>query len=356
MKSVRFRLPRTRPNFLLAGLLALLAACHARGDPPELSAETQAKVKALAAKSLTRLSYVAAGGFWLGDVGVLMNDRLKETGAVLGPDAKLQNNPGYTYGDDNKSPRWVTLDAFSMQQLKVTYADFDVYVQSNGLPKHPPEGDETYQSVWRKARTGDDVPAGVNWNQAKGYCTWIAKITGKPFDLPTEAQWEFAASNGRKTHWEPVPTDNGIKERGRNLPSYEQKKALLGPRGVLYPVGRFPPSKLKLSDLVGDGLEWVGDWYKADQYPSMAVTHNPAGPASGTERVLRGYPASETMDVAFPHTERYHELPVGEKLSGTPVAYNRESFRCVVNTAQQLPGTYVAGPGPVVKPAPNAKS
>ena len=347
-------LRRSTTTGLIVCAAAVLAACEARSGSQPLTLEAQARVDALAKKSLTRLSYVQAGGFWLGDVGVLMTDKLKQSGTVLGPDAKPQDNPYYTFGDDNKPPRWVTLDAFSMQQLKVTYGDFDVYVAANGLPKHPPEGDEKFQRIWRRARTGDDVPVGVNWQQAKDYCLWLGKVTGQPFDLPTEAQWEFAASNGRKTHWEPLPTDNGIREEGRNHPSYEQKRALIGPDGALYPVARFPPSKLKLNDLVGDGFEWTQDWYAANEYQTMKDTHNPKGPLSGTEKVLRGYPTNEDMG-GFPHSIRYHEVPVGIKLDDKPWAYYEQSIRCIVDDPKPVPGTYSDGPGPVVNPFKNKK-
>ena len=355
---MRFLAPlnRSSKSCLLVCVAVVLTACEARSGAQPLTPDVQARVDALAKKSLTRLSYVRSGGFWLGDVGVLMTDKLKQNGTVLGPDAKPQDNPYYTFGEDNKPPRWVTLDAFSMQQLKVMYGDFDVYVAANGLPKHPPEGDEDYKAIWRDARTSDDIPVGVDWQQAKSYCLWLSKISGQPFDLPTEAQWEFAASNGRKTHWEPMPTDNGILEQGRNHPSYEQKKALMGPHGVLYPVGRFPPSKLKLNDLVGDGFEWVRDWYAADEYQTMKDTHNPKGPTTGTERILRGTSTGEDIGSSgFAHVYRYHEVPTGITFHGSLRAYYRESLRCAVNNPQPLPGTYIDGPGPVVNPLRNNK-
>nr|WP_323129584.1 SUMF1/EgtB/PvdO family nonheme iron enzyme [Klebsiella pneumoniae] len=39
-----------------------------------------------------------------------------------------------------------------------------------------------------------DYPAGVIWQQAKDYCQWLGIKSGKKIDLPTEAQWEFAAN------------------------------------------------------------------------------------------------------------------------------------------------------------------
>lgn len=332
-------------------ILALVAvavattACDLHAQRSNTSEANSAKVQALVQKTLQRLSFVPAGGFWLGDPGLLMTDKLKESGVALGPDAKVGDNPGYTPGEDNKPPRWVTLDAYSIQQLKVTYDDFDTFVAANSLPAHPPKGEEPYQRIWQDARTGGDVPAGVNWAQAKAYCQWLAKITALPFDLPTEAQWEFAASAGRKTHKEPMPTDNGLLEEGRNIPSHAQKKQLIGSRGVLYPVGRFPASRSGLHDLVGNGLEWVHDWYAKDTYAGMKITHNPAGPATGSERVLRGAPADEGLGFSgFPHVDRYHQPAEGKQFKdGRPIPYAGESFRCVVNRAEPVSPSSAGG-------------
>ncbi|MCS5961429.1 formylglycine-generating enzyme family protein [Klebsiella pneumoniae subsp. pneumoniae] len=38
-----------------------------------------------------------------------------------------------------------------------------------------------------------DYSVGVTWQQAKGYCQWLGKESGNKIDLPTEAQWEYAA-------------------------------------------------------------------------------------------------------------------------------------------------------------------
>lgn len=324
-------------------LVASLSACDllAGGPPESLTPEQQARVDALVDMTLKHMSHIPAGGFWLGDPGQLMTDELKESGAALGPDAKLGDNPPFTLGTDNKPPRWVTLDAFSMAQYKVTYGDFDVFVAANGLPAHPPEGDdETYKRTWQRARQSDDIPAGVTWQQAKDYCQWMGKLTGLPFDLPTEAQWEYAASAGRKTYHEPYPTDTGLIEEGRNYPTHEQKRKLIG-KGILYPIGNFAPSKLGLYDLIGDGFDWVNDWYAPDAYQAMTETHNPKGPQTGTEKVYRGFPMNEGIHFGgFPHVDRHHENPAiiqwkQEMVSGEVQTmrspFSDQSFRCVIN-------------------------
>jgi formylglycine-generating enzyme required for sulfatase activity len=314
---------------------AALSGCEwwAQRQAQELaqSPQTKARVEALVAKSLKHLSFVTGGGFWLGDFGVLMDENAKKHDLAPGPDAMPGDNLPFTIDEDNKPPKWVELDGFSIQQYKVTYGDFDVYVAANALPAHPPKGDDIFHDIWHDARTADDVPVGVSWYQAKGYCQWLGKVTGLPFDLPTEVQWEYAASNRTNSYRHPFPTDTGLLEEGRTNPTHQQQKKLTG-RGVLYPVGRYAPSPLGLHDLVGNGFEWMNDWYAADAYQHGPVK-NPQGPSSGTEKVLRGKPPNEDLVSAFPHLTRYHMNPETYTLSSTkkPFPFVFESFRCVVN-------------------------
>lgn len=297
--------------------------------------ETQAKVAALKAKTLKQLSHVPGGAFWLGDFGVLMDQQAKDADAHPGPDAKPGEGLPFTVDEDNKPPKWVELDGFSIQQYKVTYGDFDVYVEANALPAHPPKGNDVFHRVWHAARIADDVPAGVAWQQAKDYCLWLGKLTSLPFDLPTEAQWEFAASNRINSYRQPFPTKTGQIVEGQSHPTFEQKKELLG-RGALYPVGRYQPSPLGLYDLVGNGFEWVNDWYAPDAY-RHAPGKNPRGPKAGAEKVLRGKHPNEDFS-PFPHVMRYHKNPVQaiSEVSNEPFPFNRESFRCVLNRPDPL--------------------
>ena len=299
--------------------------------------ETQAKVDALKSKTLKQLSHVPGGAFWLGDFGVLMDKQAKDTDARPGPDAKSGAGLQFTIDEDNKPPRWVELDGFSIQQYKVTYGDFDVYVQANALPAHPPKGNDDFHGIWQDARTGDDVPAGVAWQQAKDYCLWLGKLTGLPFDLPTEAQWEFVASNRINSYRQPFPTKTGQIIEGKSHPTFAQQKKLLGRHGALYPVGRYEPSPSGLYDLVGNGFEWMNDWYAPDAY-QHGPSHNPTGPVTGKEKVLRGKPVHEDFS-PFPHVMRYHKDPKEHRVAPTdaePFPFTRESFRCVVNRPDSI--------------------
>jgi len=330
-----------RSRLLAFGACIVLSGCdwlaHQKAKSLAKAPETQAKVEALKAKTLKQISHVPGGAFWLGDFGVLMDQQAKDTDARPGPDAQPGQGLQFTADTDNKPPKWVELDGFSIQQYKVTYGDFDVYVQANALPSHPPKGDDDFHGIWQDARTGDDVPAGVAWQQAKDYCLWLGKLTGLPFDLPTEAQWEFAASNRINSYRQPFPTKSGLRKEGKTHPTFKEEKKLLGRRGALYPVGRYEPSPLGLYDLVGNGFEWTNDWYAPDAYQGGSVK-NPTGPSAGTEKVLRGKAVGEDFS-PFPHLMRYHKNPQEYRITASDAEafpFNKEGIRCVVNRSAPI--------------------
>lgn len=319
-----------RPALVAVALVSCLTACKGQAqDASKPSPETDAKVKALVTKTLANLRRIEGGSFWLGDFGVLMSDADKASNTPPGPNAKPGAGLPFTADADNKPPRWVTLDTFYLSAYKVAYGDFDVYVQ----PAHPPQTEDVaWQRIWRKMRTSDDVPAGVRWDQAKAYCQWLGKLTGQPFDLPTEAQWEYAASNGKNSRGHPYPTNSGLVEKGRTHPTFAEKQQLLG-RSDVYPIGRFAPSPNGLYDLIGNGFDWVNDWYAPDGY-SAGAAHNPTGPAGGTLKVLRGYPTNEDL-LDFVHLTRRKLLPNNERFLGhegdAPAIYGDQAIRCTVN-------------------------
>ncbi|WP_205746663.1 SUMF1/EgtB/PvdO family nonheme iron enzyme [Duganella callida] len=56
----------------------------------------------------------------------------------------------------------------------------------------PSANQDEEAKIYRKPRR----PAGVSWQAAKDYCAWLAKQSGLPYDLPTEAQWNTRREAG----------------------------------------------------------------------------------------------------------------------------------------------------------------
>jgi sulfatase modifying factor 1 len=148
---------------------------------------------------------------------------------------------------------------------------------------------------WRNpgfTQTSNHPVVCVTWHDAKAFCEWLSQREGREYRLPTEAEWEYAsrAEQTRAYLWGDNPDDgkgwaNCSDQTSSNLftlfPSFTWSD------GYVYtsPVASFRPNRWGLYDMLGNALQWCGDWF--GEYPSAAVT-DPKGPDEGKERVLRG--------------------------------------------------------------------
>ncbi|MCR1025065.1 formylglycine-generating enzyme family protein [Cellulophaga baltica] len=135
----------------------------------------------------------------------------------------------------------VTLDSYSISKYETTLKEFDLYTELNNL-------ELAYPNYRNQEDMGPDYGAiGMNWYQAQSYCQWLGKQLNLPIDLPTEAQWEYAArSRGLDVEH---ATDSGLLEGGVD-DNYATDK----------PVGSYEPNPLGLYDMSGGRPEWTNDW------------------------------------------------------------------------------------------------
>lgn len=148
----------------------------------------------------------------------------------------------------------------------------------------------------------------VSWQQAADYCR------ARNGRLPTEAEWEFAARG----------PDALIYPYGN---TFDVRRSTL--RKVSVPeIGQIPEgaSWVGALDMSGGMAEWVSDWY--GPYPP-ARQEDPAGPSSGTERILRG-------GDWFAHSAFLVRSAFRESVE-PGFASSNNGFRCAMDTALAPP-------------------
>lgn len=99
--------------------------------------------------------------------------------------------------------------------------------------------------------------AAISWEAAVAFCAWLSEQEGRPYRLPTEAEWEYAARAGTST----------LFSSGDRAPE----------PGI--------PNAWGLKNMHGEVAEWCADWH--GEYSPDSVT-DPIGPAGGWAKVVRG--------------------------------------------------------------------
>ncbi|MFM7364652.1 MAG: SUMF1/EgtB/PvdO family nonheme iron enzyme, partial [Cuspidothrix sp.] len=148
---------------------------------------------------------------------------------------------------DNESPQHrVTVPSFFMGKYPLTQAQYQAI-----LGKNP----SSFKGNNRPVET-------VSWDDAVAFCQKLSQKTGKNYQLPSEAQWEYACRAGTTTPFyfgETITTDlvnyNGDYPYG-NAPKGEYRQQTTN-------VGSFPPNAFGLYDMHGNVWEWCeDDWHK----------------------------------------------------------------------------------------------
>ena len=110
-----------------------------------------------------------------------------------------------------------------------------------------------------------------------------SKTKQEGFDLPTEAQWEYACRAETTTALNNGMDLTSLEGSCRNL--NDVGWYCMNSGGKTHPVGQKQPNAWELYDMHGNVWEWCRDWY--GDYPSGNVT-DPLGAGSGSGRVNRG--------------------------------------------------------------------
>jgi formylglycine-generating enzyme required for sulfatase activity len=162
-----------------------------------------------------------------------------------------------------------------MDQTEVTNAMYARCVADGDCSPPRYTGSNTRSRYYGDAAYADYPVIWVAWSQAVAYCTWAGR------QLPTEAQWEYAARGGLAGATYPWGNESPSCTLGaENGAQYRDC-----PPDDTIAVGSYFPNGYGLYDMAGNVWEWAADWY--GPYSSAAV-ENPVGPASEDYRAMRG--------------------------------------------------------------------
>ena len=274
-----------------------------------LGTPSQAELDELIASLKTRMIYLKGGKFIMGDFGPLVfKDKLTLS------------------GESDNPPHDVELSAYSIMKGRVTYAEFDLYLRANG---------RSVLEVQRGPylRRPGYVVGSVQWADADGYCRWLAQVTGKPFALTTEAQWEYAAREGGKLIAHPMYHWKGMKWQNKYQPVYgevDRMQEIIHARAgketnlsLPYPPSLNGENRIGMQDVTGGGSrEWMADWYDKDYY-LVSPKRNPTGPATGKQRVTRT------------GAYEYGQTVMDREGDNEELKNKTASFRCALNDPKQ---------------------
>lgn len=170
-------------------------------------------------------------------------------------------------------PHQVTLSDYYIGKFEVTQAWWNAVMGDK-------YGIETY---WEN----DYYPVRASYDMCYDLIRELRELTGEYFDLPTEAEWEYAAKGGKYSRGYIYSGSNNIDD-------------VVECNGTMNAIGRNQPNELGIFDMSGNAWEWCRDYF--ENYNGMSLT-DPSGPCcrgwcSGT-RVARGGISPSERDLRY---------------------------------------------------------
>lgn len=219
-------------------------------------------------------------------------------------------------------PRRVTVKPFRIDRTDVTNAEFAAFVAATGYVTRAERGPHPSSLVFVGAGDGVDlgdpsqwwrIVPGADWRHPTGpgssiegrdalpvvhvaYEDALAYARWRGRDLPTEAEWEYAARgglDGATYAWgEERPSEGAAKANTWQGAFPLEDKGDDGFRAAPAPVGCFPPNGYGLYDMAGNVWQWTSDVWRPGLYDDAesapeTASYDPADP-DALQRVIKG--------------------------------------------------------------------
>jgi formylglycine-generating enzyme required for sulfatase activity len=177
------------------------------------------------------------------------------------------------------SPRRVIISKrFAIGKFEVTVDQFSAFIAETGMTAgrlcHVIVSFDRTSPIWGPPEasfrqpgfdvTGSHPVVCVSWHEAQAYVAWLRRRTGKPYRLPTEAEWEYAARAGTTTRFSFGTDETALCAYARfaDLSSrfgwHDACRSDIITYGPI-PVGSLKANPWGIFDMHGNAWEWVED-------------------------------------------------------------------------------------------------
>ena len=203
---------------------------------------------------------------------------------VLAPGAFLMGHSPQPWQAPEEEPSHPVTIAHpvAVGMYEVTFREWDACVAEAACPNTDDEG-------WGR---GSRPVVNVDWDDVQDYLKWLSSKTARPYRLPSEAEWEYAARAGTQSlnywgNWDELSNSPDALCRHAHIGDSRQLRCRMAWPRRTAPVGSLIPNGFGLYDMIGNVAEWTADCWN-DNYDDAPADGRPWLQGDCRSRVVRG--------------------------------------------------------------------